>query len=199
MYEEEFKPGGLATSLAELSERLDTARTPGARADAGFFLHIYRALAAAVPELRLTAPTDSFDGSLDLGGSRRAQLKSFGRGHTEADAILHLPSERVVFAGDLVVSGVQPSMGSGDPEHWLVVLDEIDRLGAERIVPGHGPVVGPDGTGETREYVRSVLEAARAPSGAALPPPLRPWEGSMSLEDNLRFAREWVAQREPRR
>ena len=47
--------------------------------------------------------------------ARGGRLLSFGAGHTEADAVLFLPHERVLFAGDLAVVGVQPTLGSGDP------------------------------------------------------------------------------------
>lgn len=109
--------------------------------------------------------------------------------------MLHLPSDGLLFAGDLVVSGIQPSLGSGDPEHWLVVLDELERLNVERIVPGHGPVLRPDRVDETRAYVGGVLKAAEAVAGAPLPKALERWEGSVSLEDNLRAVRSWLLDR----
>jgi hypothetical protein len=52
---------------------------------------------------------------------------------------------------------------------------------------------------ETREYVSGILEAAESPTGAPLPRALRRWEGTMSLEENLQFARGWVATHRPRK
>ena len=51
----------------------------------------------------------------------------------------------------------------------LDVLDTIDALGAETIVPGHGAVCGPEVIGEVRAYVRFVLDAARKGFDAGVP------------------------------
>lgn len=162
-------------------------------------LLLVRALLDAEAPPVLHPPDRTFETRVALPGTRGAELRSFGSGHTEADAILHLPAERVVFTGDLVCLGIEPSLGSGDPVHWLTVLDELEALRPERIVPGHGPVSGPDRIGETREYLAGVLEAARAPPGAPVPSAIRKWDGSVGLEENLAFTRQWVASHEGRR
>jgi cyclase len=182
---------GLLEIEAERGKRL----TEDARTDLDWIAQINRAVLSEIDNLRLTPPSHSVDSRLPLPGDREAELVSFGSGHTEADAFLFLPKERILFAGDLVVVGLQPSMGSGDPDHWLVVLDQMERLRVERLVPGHGPVVGVEGISETRGYVSGVLEAASAPAGHALPAAIRRWEGSLSLDWNLKFARDWVANR----
>jgi cyclase len=190
----------LEKDMGELEAQRGAMTSEGARADLEFILQINRALLSEVGKLRPTPPDHTFETRLALPGDRGAELISFGGGHTEADAVLYLPKEKVLFAGDLVVVGLQPSMGSGDPDHWLVVLDQIARLGAQRIVPGHGPVVAAvDGIQEIRGYLTGVLEAAGAPVGATLPAAVRPWEGSLSLKENLRFARSWIAARDGHR
>jgi cyclase len=189
----------LEKDVRELESRRAALRSDVARKDLEFILQINRALLASVGRLKVVAPDQTFDTRLSLPGTRRAELISFGSGHTEADAIMVLPQEKVVLAGDLVVVGVQPSLGSGDPEHWLTVLDEIERLSAEHIVPGHGPVTTAEGIDETRQYLTGILEAVAAPVVTTLPAALRPWEGSVSLEENLKVARHWVAAHHPRR
>jgi cyclase len=191
--------GGIENDLRELEAKRQVVRSEDARRDLEFVIQINRAILSEVETLRLIPPDHTFETRLPLPGRRGAELICFGSGHTEADAILLLPREKVVYGGDLVVVGVQPSMDSGDPEHWLVVLDEIERLGAQRIVPGHGPVVGSEGMQEIRGYVSGVLEAAAASDSAALPLELRRWEGSLSLEENLRFTRGWMAAHPARR
>lgn len=188
----------LEKEIRELEGQRGTMRSKNARDDLEFSIQIDRALLSEVGRLKPTPPDHTFETRLSLPGGRGAQLISFGSGHTEADAILFLPHERVVFAGDLVVVGLQASMGSGDPGHWLVVLDEMERLGAEQIVPGHGPVVTASGIQEIRDYLSGTLEAAEAGEGALLPAALRRWEGSLSLTENLKFVRGWVARQRER-
>lgn len=192
----ELKREQLEKDIRELESHRSEMPSEDARTDLEFTLQINRALLAAADRVKLVPPDHTFETHLTLPGTRPAELMSFGSGHTEADAVLWLPRERIAFAGDLVVVGVQPSMGSGDPDHWPIVLDRIEHLNPERIVPGHGPVTTLDGIQETRNYVTGVLTAAEAPVGAPLPTAIQRWEGSFSLKWNLDFAREWVARRD---
>jgi cyclase len=189
----ELTRASLEKGVQELEARRDAARSADVREDVEFMLQYMRALLSEAGEATLAPPDRTFDTRLALPGSRGAELLSFGRGHTEADAVLFLRREKLLFAGDLVVKGLQPSLGSGDPPHWLVVLDELERLGAERVVPGHGPVMPVSDLDETRQYLAAIVTAAEAPVGAPLPPVLRRWEGSPTFEENLAAARKVLA------
>ena len=194
----ELKREQLEKDIHELESHRGEMRSETARADLDFLLLMDRALLANVGRLKLVPPDQTFETRVSLPGTRGAELVSFGSGHTEADAIMFLPAEKVLFAGDLVCLGIQPSMGNGDPEHWLTVLDEIERLRPERIVPGHGLVTTVEGLDETRGYLSGVLQAAGASKNAKLPATIRRWEGTLSLQENLKFARGWLSARRGR-
>src|SRR5207253_5341503 len=58
-------------------------------------------------------PNLTFERELDLDlGGRQVQIKFLGRGNTAGDAIILLPTEKILIAGDLVVHP-GPFMGSG--------------------------------------------------------------------------------------
>ena len=186
----------LEKEMAEMEKYRAGARTEALRSDLEFNLRMDGALLASLHDLKVVPPDQEFDARLHLPGARAAELDSLGSGHTESDAFLFLPHEKLLFAADLVVLGVQPSMGSSDPEHWVEVLDELERFGAERIVPGHGPVTSVEGIRETRGYIAGMLSAARASKNAPTPAGVRRWEGSVSFDSNLAYTRNWVSRRD---
>lgn len=194
--EEELTPARLNSDILQLEEQERTSPTPAARAVPASALGLNRALLAEARERRLTLPTRTFDGSLELPGDRDARLVTFGSGHTESDAILVLPREHIVFAGDRVVAGTHPNLASGDPEHWIEVLDRISALRPERIVTGHGPLGTTETLATMREYLLTVLALAREPGTPAIPDRFRPWTEPDQFAGNIARARERYAARD---
>lgn len=91
--------------------------------------------------------------------------------HTTNDSIVWVPERSVLYAGDLVFSGGTPFLMSGSVAGSIQVLTEvIAPLEARVIVPGHGPVCGPEVIGEILEYLRFVQDTARAAKEAGLSP-----------------------------
>ena len=70
-------------------------------------------------------------------GDREIRLLFFGRGHTGGDIVVHLPQERVLITGDLLLPGI-PYMGDGFPSDWVGTLEELKMLDFDIVVPGHG-------------------------------------------------------------
>lgn len=100
-------------------------------------------------------------------GERRVELRHPGYPvHTAGDVVVWLPAERVLFTGDLLFHGLTPMMGMGSGDGALRSLDWLNAFGAERVVPGHGPVFGaaelPEVLAEHERYYRLVLDAAAA-------------------------------------
>jgi glyoxylase-like metal-dependent hydrolase (beta-lactamase superfamily II) len=112
----------------------------------------------------LTYPNVAFADLLriDLGG-REVQVLHLGRGHTQGDAAVWLPDEKILLAGDLVEARAAPYMGDAFVEEWSTkTLDQVEALGAEVIVPGRGPAAGPEAIAETRDYLRTLWDSVRA-------------------------------------
>ena len=88
------------------------------------------------PRLVFTDETDVF-----LGG-KQVQMRYFGRGHTNGDAMVYFPGLRLIHTGDLV-AGASPLIdyaGGGSLKEWAATLDAAMKLDFDTVIPGHGPV-----------------------------------------------------------
>lgn len=65
-------------------------------------------------------------------------LNRVGPAHAHEDLIVYVPSEKVLFAGDLVFRGRIPFVGNADSRGWMSALDQIQKLNPKIVVPGHG-------------------------------------------------------------
>lgn len=71
-------------------------------------------------------------------GGVEFKISRVGPAHAPEDLMIDVPSERVLFAGDLVFRGRIPFVGNADSKGWLQALDEIEKLNPKIIIPGHG-------------------------------------------------------------
>jgi cyclase len=91
--------------------------------------------------------------------------------HTTNDSIVVIGERSVVFTGDLLFNGGTPFALQGSISGWIEVLETVLRpLGAQTLVPGHGPVCGPEVIDDTLAYLRFVQQAARRAKAAGLSP-----------------------------
>ena len=121
--------------------------------------------------IELTPPTTLFDErlELDLDGVR-VELLYVGPAHTPGDVIVHLPAQRVVFAGDVLFRLCTPIGWEGTFANWIAALDRIVALEPEVVVPGHGPLCGVEGPREMKAYLAvRARRGARASSTRGLP------------------------------
>ena len=65
-------------------------------------------------------------------------ISRVGPAHAPEDLMVYVPSEKVLFAGDLVFRGRIPFVGNADSKGWLIALDEIAKLNPNVVIPGHG-------------------------------------------------------------
>jgi cyclase len=106
-------------------------------------------------------------------GDLRAQVRHVGTAaHTTNDSIIWIPERSVLFCGDLIFNGGTPFLLMGSVSGTIEVLEHVVRpLGAQTIVPGHGPVFADEGPIDaTLDYLRFVQEIAAHGREAALSP-----------------------------
>jgi cyclase len=111
-------------------------------------------------DVRLVPPTRTFSGKLTLEvGGREVQLIEVGPAHTVGDLIVWVPDARIAIAADILFIGVTPIMWAGPVERWIAALERLLDLGAERFLPGHGPVCGPEEVSALLDYWRQARSA----------------------------------------
>jgi glyoxylase-like metal-dependent hydrolase (beta-lactamase superfamily II) len=65
-------------------------------------------------------------------------------GHTDDSSWAYFPDEQVLFAGDLIFAEMFPYAGdyTCNPEKWITVLRKWMDMPINKVVPGHGPLMG---------------------------------------------------------
>ena len=135
---------------------------------------------------------------LEVGGER-FEL-SHARGETDDHTWTWVPGRRILCCGDLFIwatpNAGNPQKAQRHPRDWAIALREMEALGAELMLPGHGlPVMGAErvraALGDTAALLESlceqtlelmnrgaaldeVLQAVEAPAELLAKPYLRP-------------------------
>jgi glyoxylase-like metal-dependent hydrolase (beta-lactamase superfamily II) len=115
----------------------------------------------------LTWPTMVFKNELTLWmGKLEVRIMHLGRGHTKGDTIVWLPSQKILFSGDLVEFAATPYCGDAHLSDWPATLDKLSALKADKLVPGRGdalltPAQVETGIAGTRSFVTQLLASAK--------------------------------------
>jgi len=123
-------------------------------------------------EIELAPPFLTFEESVNVYvDDLRCEVRHLGHpAHTDNDAIVWLPDRKVLFSGDLLFKGGTPFVFQGSIAGALETLGDLEQLGAETIVPGHGAVCGPEVFAEIQRYLRFVQGVAAAGVSAGISP-----------------------------
>lgn len=103
---------------------------------------------AAVAALQLPAgsvqapapPDQIIDGDLTLDlGKLELRIVHLGATHTPAQLVVHIPADKVVYAGDVLFSGrLLAVLPDGKVKSWLQAYDRLTTFGDVTFIPGHG-------------------------------------------------------------
>lgn len=165
----------------------DNARRDMARADLG--------LTRLWPDVkwgdvRVTLPQITFSDRLRLHtGDTAVELMHLGPAHTTGDIVAWLPEQKVLFCGDIVMNGATPFCLMGSVEGSLRAIRRLKELGPETVVPGHGPVCGPEVLDDCARYLlwvqrlaEDALSQGTGPLEAARSTGLGEWAGLLDSE-----------------
>jgi len=90
---------------------------------------------------KFVAPTTTFKDRLSYDvGNIKVELFHLGPAHTWGDIVVHLPAQRILFAGDIFFNYVTPFGQTSHISRWIEACGTIAKMDVDTIVPGHGPV-----------------------------------------------------------
>jgi cyclase len=153
-----------AAEMAELPPEAMAAIVEAA-ADMGpvgdYFLHCFGQF--TFKGISQTPPTRTFDHELDLQvGDKPIHLIEVGPAHTRGDVLVHSPSDRIVYTGDILFIEGTPVMWQGPVQNWIKACELIEDMDVDLIVPGHGPITDKHGVHEVKHYLQFVRDQARS-------------------------------------
>jgi glyoxylase-like metal-dependent hydrolase (beta-lactamase superfamily II) len=112
----------------------------------GWFSGFGETIAHELADVQFVDPQIVYDGGADLElGGKTVQLRTLGPAHTREDQVVYLPNEKILFVGDLVENRSFPVLPffpphetEVDARQWMAVLEQLQRMDVEIVVPGHG-------------------------------------------------------------
>lgn len=194
-------------AFQERADAAGSANDPVLRQSMSDDVNADRELASSVDEMWTRPPDLTFERSLTLHGQRRhVELITWGGGHTPSDTALYAPEERLLFAGDLIFNHMHAFMQYGDPVEWLRILDEMEKLSIDTLVPGHGEVTGHGAISAQRAYLETLLDLGREALAAGkseeeaaatpIPESYRDWGFASGFDTNMRFVYTYLRDRD---
>ena len=143
--------GGAGRALGKVFGALGLAKVSNLIAAGPFVDRIFGGFTFS--GIELVPPGRTFDDQLTLDvGGKTVELIEVGPAHTRGDVMVHLPEERVLFAGDVLFIGGHPILWEGPVGNWIRALEQILDMDPEVIVPGHGPITDTHGVARLKDY-----------------------------------------------
>ncbi len=121
--------------------------------------------------IRITTPNRGFSGeeTLTVNGIEIV-LTELGPAHTAGDAMVYVPSEKVLYTGDIVFCGCTPVIWAGPVGNIIAGLRKVLALDAEFMVPGHGPIATREDVEAQIAYWNTIQEELHARCRKGMPP-----------------------------
>lgn len=84
-----------------------------------------------------------------------------GSSHTDGSSLIYLPTQKIMFAGDILFTGYHPLIAGGNIPGWLNALDYVLNMDVTTIIPGHGPVSTKQDIEDMKQYLALFDEKAK--------------------------------------
>ncbi|WP_020676774.1 hypothetical protein [Geopsychrobacter electrodiphilus] len=91
------------------------------------------------------------------GTERSVVLTNIGAAHSEGDLIAYIPQSKTLFTSDLVYVNSAGYLGDGPLRGWVIALEGISNIDAEKVIPGFGPVSTMKEVRDFKIYLKDFL------------------------------------------
>ncbi|MGO9450135.1 MAG: MBL fold metallo-hydrolase [Candidatus Binataceae bacterium] len=161
-------------SAREMSEEGDPSalaamiKNTAAMGEVGaFFKKIFGDFDFAGVTFRLPDRTFSGEQTLKV-GDKQVHLIEVGPAHTAGDVLAYVPSNRVVYTGDILFIDGTPIAWAGPVSNWIKACDRIIAMDVDAVVPGHGPITDKAGVKRMQDYLVYVDSETRKRHAAGM-------------------------------
>ncbi len=114
---------------------------------------------ADLNHLRIVPPELTMTTSMTLHKGDRELRLLYGGGHSSSSIMVHLPKERILFTGNILVCGEHPALAQATTAKWLSALEMIHGMpDVEAIVPGSGGICDQRATETLATYILQMRE-----------------------------------------
>jgi len=196
--------------IIEAQSKLDTEKDPKRRRELASLIVYLQAMIKSHSELKTRLPNITFEHKLTIHGTKRTVELLPLAGHTASDIVLYLPEDKIAFMGDLLFVECHPYLASGSPEQWKQSLAEVEGLGVQIAVPGHGPVGRSASLSMMLQYIQSLesivanmIKSGKPVEQASLEPVPPPFDTWLSPDNffvtNLEFLYKLATQEKERK
>jgi metallo-beta-lactamase class B len=111
---------------------------------------------------KIALASHTFDEKVGLAfrfGDEEVRVVYPGAAHSPDNVLVFFPARGILFGGCMIKGSQSVGyIGDADLEHWEAAVEIARGLGARVVIPGHGPVGGP----ELFDLTTSVVRKARA-------------------------------------
>jgi glyoxylase-like metal-dependent hydrolase (beta-lactamase superfamily II) len=95
----------------------------------------------SMSRLKILAPVVAIDDTLRIqDGKQEVRLLYLGKGHTDGDIVMFIPTLKIAFVGDLFFNNAIPNVQDASILPWMKTLEDVLKLDAEIFLPGHGAI-----------------------------------------------------------
>ncbi len=121
--------------------------------------HYQEAIRSDLTKARIVLPELTMTADMTVYKADRVLRLIHAGGHTSASIMLHLAKERILFAGNVIVTGEHPTLNHANTMRWLHALEMLRAMDdVDIIVPGRGEPCNLSATEILTDYITKIRE-----------------------------------------